>query len=284
MRHIKGIGLVLTTALFLCGCPSKEAKLDGLKQQCLGFCAKRDKVVELCQAYCKESGSADCESVYCAQPKENVRECGMCCEEKGSKQGFVLGSCLGQADMSETVTPEKMWEIGKKIAGERLKGEEKEKVAKLQAEHLQAIQAGGWSLTDEKDEESGAVAVMGVKEATAELAGGDGPAKPKLLLRCSGGNAELYVQTVLPVKNSGGKLTGKVKIDDEAAQAWGLNLAADQDTLLFEGSAGLLKALAGKSVLDFEFHAKSGGATHISFTLGGLREILELHGKSCGAE
>jgi hypothetical protein len=283
MKRLAVCGLAMA-ALLATACPSEEDKLAELKTQCLGHCAKRDKVVEICQAFCKEQGTPACEESFCQQAKEMARECSMCCEQKGTVKGFVLGSCLSQADQSETVTPEKMWEIRKKLAEERIKGEEKEKAAKAASERLLAIQKGGWSLSDEKDEASGAVAVMAVKDASNELAGAEGPARPKLLLRCSGGAAEVYVQTVQPVKHAGGKLNGKIKLDDGAAQGWGMTVAADQDTLLFDGSVGLLKALAGAARLDFEFHAKTGAAANVPVELAGLKEILELHGKTCGVE
>ncbi len=272
------LGLTLVAAVLLAGCPSKEAKLEALRQDCLGFCGKCEQVIELCAKFCKGGEVENCGEVYCTQPKENAAECKSCCEEKGALPGFVLGSCLSHADMSEAMTAQKKWEIWKKIVDQRRTRETKEQDAKVKAEQIAALDTHGWTLTSEKGDDGSTASIL-VKEGAA-IDGAE--EKPKLLLRCSAGNAELYLQTAVGVQAKGGKLKGKLALDGAAASPLALTVAADDDTLAVDEAAALLSKLASAKKLSIELKAKTGGALSLSIDLAGLDSGLGLIGKDCG--
>jgi len=274
-------GLIgLLTIFAAVGCVSKKEKVAELRQQCHEVCKKKQQAYELCQAFCKQEKVEDCEETYCATPQDRFKECTTCCDEKGSEDEFVLGSCLSQGELSEVMTPEKIWGIWKKMIDDRVEKEKKAKEEQQAAEHLAEAAKTGWHVSFEEADDGKVVGVVLVKKALVAPAGAKEGVLPDLILRCGGGELEAYVHVATKLGGKGKKTSVKLGYDGRTSSEKMVR-ADTNDTLIFGAPTKSLKKMLNAKKLSVEFPAAAGKAT-VEFELAGLEQTLEPHAKECG--
>jgi len=273
--------LVLLLPLALGGCEDKKQKVVKLREQCHEFCKRKSQVHELCQAFCKKAEVKDCDTVYCTTPLERFDECDACCDKKGNAEEFLLGMCLGEADMSDRVLPEKSWDIWKKLVNDRVSKEKKAKDNRAAADHLAAAAQKGWHVSFEESGDGKVVAVVLVKKAAAAPAGAKEGVLPDLIFRCGGGAIEAYVHVATQIGGSAKKTKIALHYDGKKVTEK-MAKAETNDTLIFGNAKKALAKMLRAKKLGVAFPAKAGGNARVDFDLDGLEPSLEPHAGECG--
>lgn len=272
------MGLVVLLAL--AGCENKKQKVVKLREQCHEICKKQQGAHELCLAFCKQEKIENCDELYCATPLERYQECDKCCDEKGSEEEFLLGSCLSQGDLSELMTAEKKWDIWKKMVDDRVAKEKKAAEEAEAAEHLAAAAKSGWHVSFEESGDGKVVGVVLVKKALTTPAGGKEGVLPDLIFRCAGGALEAYVHVAAEI-GGGGKPKIKLFYDGKSTSEK-MKKSESNDTLIFGSPDKSLAKMLKAKKLDVEFPTGDGGTAAVTFELEGLEKTLEPHAEACG--
>lgn len=271
-EFVLGVCLVAAAAMLWLGssgCESKGKKAERMKEECLGYCTKQDQAHKLCAAFCEQQkDDPACAEDYCKGIEERHAECLACCEEKSAADTFVLGSCLSKADLDETMTADKFWDIRKKMVGDRRDKEKKAAVEKESAEEATLAAELGW-LLELKGSGDAQTLVL------ARNAEGEGEEPAKLVIQCSAEEDNVFLGTEAPLKMKGDKATLKVGFGSKSHKL-AVVKPSEEPLYAFADTYQALKLMRAAATMSVE--AKGLKAT---FKLDGLGPLLAAHDALC---
>ena len=105
---------------------------------------------------------------------------------------------------------------------------------------------------------------------------------PILVIRCSGGKTDVYIQTGIFIALSGEKVPTRRRFDDGPVESPSMFTSSDGDALFFQSGVRFVSEALDREAMIVEFTPYSSKTEEAIFRLSGLRDAITPMSDECG--